>query len=81
LDYSSELNPLKLPDCRSREAGTVVRARMLWEKVFCANCGHLGGLVTADWAAHVFYLCDKCADEHGALDLPEVPKDQCQAFS
>ena len=54
-----------LPDSRlagtGRDRKTVVRARMLWEVVFCANCGAEGGLVTAEWAAHVFYLCDDCS--------------------
>ena len=51
-----------LPDCRLRGKPTVVRARMLWERVFCANCGANGGLVTAEWAAHVFYVCSECWD-------------------
>jgi hypothetical protein len=81
LDWSKELDQ-GLPDCRVRGGGnTVVRAKMLWEKVYCANCGHLSGLVTAEWAAHVFYLCEKCAEVHGKLDLPEVPKDQCRTSS
>lgn len=78
MDFSQELNPLRLPDCRAREDGTVVRARMLWEKVYCANCGHLGGLITADWAAHVFYLCDPCSHEYGELNLPQVPEKDVQ---
>lgn len=58
-----------LPDSRlagtARERTTVVWARMLWERVFCANCGADGGIVTADWSPHVFYICDGCAQELG----------------
>lgn len=56
-----------LPDSRlsgtARENNTVVYAHMLWERVFCANCGKDGGLITADWSPHVFYVCDDC-DKH-----------------
>jgi len=65
-----------LPDSRlngpRRRATTVPLGRMLMERVFCANCGADGGFITAEWAAHVFYLCDECAQTHGKLDLPEV---------
>jgi hypothetical protein len=69
-----------LPDCRligpRRRATTVpltmLLGRMLMERVFCGNCGADGGLVTAEWAAHIFYLCDDCAHTHGKLDLPEL---------
>lgn len=67
-----------LPDCRlrgpRRRATTVVRGCMLMERVFCANCGADGGLITAEWSPHVFYLCDACAETHGKLPLPEVPE-------
>lgn len=54
-----------LPDCRShnREKDRVYRARMWWERVYCASCGHAGALVTADWSPHVFYICDPCANK------------------
>jgi hypothetical protein len=59
-----------LPDSRlsgtARERTVVVHARRRWERVFCANCGADGGLVTADWAPHVFYLCNGCAAACGA---------------
>lgn len=69
-----------LPDSRlsgsARENKTVVFARRLWERVFCANCGCNGGLVTADWAAHVFYVCDdcsaRCAAPPGAIEADEA---------
>jgi len=60
-----------LPDCRLAGKPTIVRARMLWEQVFCANCGCDGGLVTAEWTPHVFYLCDACASL-GPLEFHQV---------
>jgi hypothetical protein len=70
-----------LPDCRltaRRDCTTPFRMRRLgateMERVFCGNCGCDGGLVTADWAWHVFYLCEPCADKYGRLDLAEVPE-------
>lgn len=60
-----------LPDSRlrgpRRRNTTVVRAKMLWERVFCADCGHEGGLITADWSPHVFYLCDDCFHTKGVI--------------
>jgi hypothetical protein len=44
------------------------------EKVFCGNCGADGGLVTADWAAHIFYVCDECFLRVGAPPMIEVPE-------
>jgi hypothetical protein len=65
-----------LPDCRlrgpRRRATTVPLGRMLMERVFCANCGGDGGLITAEWSPHVFYLCDECAATYGKLDLPQA---------
>src|SRR5262245_32250925 len=49
----------------------------LWmERVYCANCGCDGGLVTPDWAQHVFYLCEECAHKYGAMppSVAEVPE-------
>ena len=72
-----------LPDCRlansvQRERKTVVRGRMVFEVAFCANCGEPDGLVTADWAVHVFCLCNKCAEHMRKNPLPgivEIPED------
>ena len=65
-----------LPDSRLRAKPTIVRGRMLWEKVYCANCGCDGGLVTAEWSPHVFYQCQQCADKLGAPPgLKEAPED------
>jgi hypothetical protein len=53
-----------LPDSRlsgsRRRATTVIRGGMKYEPVFCANCGGSGGMITADWSPHVFFLCDDC---------------------
>jgi hypothetical protein len=32
-------------------------------RVYCANCGADGGLITEDWAKEVFYICDRCAEK------------------
>jgi hypothetical protein len=54
-----------LPDSRlsgtNRENKTIVYARKLWEKVFCASCSKPGGIVTKESFPHVFYLCDDCS--------------------
>lgn len=69
-----------LPDCRlsQRRDKTVVHntvrlGRMIMERVFCANCGCDGGLVTADWSPHVFYICEECFLVHGGVGLPQIP--------
>lgn len=58
-----------LPDCRlsptMRERSIVMRGRMAWETIFCANCGAAWGLVTAEWSAHVFCICDPCFEKLG----------------
>jgi len=68
-----------LPDCRlspsTREKSIVMRGRMAFEKVYCANCGVESGLVTAEWSAHVFYVCNACVGINGAppgcVEAPE----------
>jgi len=58
-----------LPDSRlvgtARSNKTITLGRMEFELVFCANCGCGGGAVTAEWSAHVFYICQPCADKLG----------------
>lgn len=63
-----------LPDSRlrNREKNRVYRGGLWWEPVYCADCGIPGGLVTADWAAHVFYVCDDCVGQKG--EPPGVSK-------
>lgn len=64
-----------LPDSRltvdratKQAQGMTPHGRMWMEKVFCANCGCDGGLVTPEWAQHIFYLCDECAHKHGTIE-------------
>jgi hypothetical protein len=72
-----------LPDCRlnfdraNKQAQAMSpHGRMWMERVFCANCGCDGGLVTPEWAAHVFYLCQECADKYGPVQgATEVPEE------
>ena len=53
-----------LPDSRlpinKRDQNTVSRGGKLWDKIFCANCGEKGGLVTSG-SPHVFYICTSCS--------------------
>ena len=71
MNWSRELEQ-GLPDCRLAGVPTVVLGRQKWERVFCANCGADGGLVTAEWTAHVFYQCEPCALKLGPI--PGVDK-------
>ena len=61
-----------LHDSRLRHRPTIVRAGALWEKVFCANCGCDGGFITAEWSAHIWYVCDPCALKCGEVAAPKV---------
>lgn len=63
------------PDARAQRSLGEKKSRLLgWmERVFCVNCGKDGGMVSKDWAAHIFYLCDACAQTHGHLPLMEIP--------
>jgi len=60
----------QLPDSRlsgaRRRATTVIRGGMKYDRCFCANCGNEGGLISADWSPHVFYICDDCFHTNGA---------------
>jgi hypothetical protein len=66
-----------LPDSRLKDPShkMVYRGRQWWEKVFCANCGCDAGLMTAEWSAHCFYLCQLCAETYGqppgTMEIPE----------
>ena len=66
-----------LPDCRlsGHRRKVTMWARMPMEQVFCVNCGKSGGLVTAEWCPHVFYLCDECYYKHGGMPGPQVSED------
>ncbi len=63
-----------MPDSRVKDPRHIFGPAGYMEAIFCVNCGGDGGFVTSDWATHVFYLCDKCADTHGRLTLPEIPE-------
>lgn len=65
----------EMPDARTtRPLGEKAhRDHGQMERVYCVNCGADGGWVTKDWAAHVFYLCDACAEIHGTLPVPQIP--------
>lgn len=62
-----------LPDSRlagSRRRATTVSLRgQLMERVYCANCGADGGLITAEWSPHVFFICDGCVGTRGEPPL------------
>lgn len=53
-----------LPDCRvsfgDRETSRVPVGRMMWDKVYCAQC-HKLCMACSPNIAHVFYLCNSCA--------------------
>jgi len=61
-----------LPDARVRETNLnpsrhEKKSLLLgWmEECFCANCGKPQGMISRDWAAHVFCVCDDCVAKHG----------------
>lgn len=63
----------ELPDSRCKERNTRQGPAGIMSKVYCANCGADGGLITEEFAAKVFYLCDRCAETYGKLpDSMEV---------
>jgi hypothetical protein len=75
-----------LPDCRlshgTRSRKLVQRGRMTFEVAYCANCGKEDGLITADWSAHVFLICNDCVTimgvPPGVAQVPdEVVKGGC----
>jgi hypothetical protein len=60
-----------LPDSRASKIvtprGMVQGPGGMWEPVFCANCGAEGGLVPTENMTFLFYLCNACAQTHGAI--------------
>lgn len=66
------------PDARALRSRNEKKSVLLgWmEEVFCVNCGCPKGMVSKDWAAYVFVLCDACVLKHGkpvdAIELPEA---------
>ena len=73
------------PDCRPRgrrDKDRVRRGNAWYEKVYCANCGKLDGLVNADWTPHVYALCNECAEKFrappGAVQLTAEEEKKCR---
>jgi len=64
------------PDARARRSLNERKHPQLgWmEAIFCVNCGRPGGLISKEWAAFVFNLCDLCVERWGGLPLPEIPE-------
>lgn len=57
-----------LPDSRARETkGRIFTQIGVWIPVFCANCGVPGGSCPEENMTFLFYLCNKCAETHGAI--------------
>lgn len=56
------------PDCRvsfeNRERSRVQIGRMMWDKVYCAQCHKVQGAVLPS-VAHVFFVCDVCFAKTG----------------
>lgn len=65
-----------LPDCRARVVRDRVQRAGRWHvPVFCANCHRDDGqMVPEDSCDFAFYLCEPCAEKHGALaDVEMIP--------
>ncbi len=61
-------SPDVLPDCRLISPTKLrLRGGQYWQPIFCANCGAPGGLVPEHNMTFAFYLCNPCADKHGAV--------------
>lgn len=60
-----------LPDSRTHvnhtPRGMIQGPGGMWVPVFCANCGHDGGMCPEQNMTFIFYLCKKCADTHGEI--------------
>ena len=57
-----------LPDSRAKDTkGRIFTTNGAWVPVFCANCGVNGGSCPEEGTTFLFYLCQKCADTHGAI--------------
>ncbi len=69
-------NP-ELPDARTRRAKNELFSRLLgWmEPIFCVNCGKPAGMITREWAAHVFWLCDECDQIAGSRPELQIPEE------
>lgn len=66
-----------LPDSRPKEPkGRVFQGAVSWIPIFCANCGADGGLVPEENCNFAFYLCNACAQTHGAVPGTMMMPDQ-----
>jgi len=65
-----------LPDARALRSKNEKKHKLLgWmEEIFCVNCGKSGGMISKEWAAHVFFLCDDCVGTHGQVPLLALPE-------
>lgn len=70
------------PDARALVSRNEKKHKLLgwFEECFCVNCGKPQGMITKDWAPHVFVLCDDCVATHGALPLPTVPESVVKGY-
>lgn len=65
------------PDARAKRSRNEKKSVLLgWmEECFCVNCGKPKGMISKEWAAYVFALCDDCVGKHGkpvnAVEVPE----------
>jgi hypothetical protein len=68
VDSGFVVDGTPLPDARldlwaRRKRTECVYLGMVYEQVFCVNCGRAGGGVPK--GATVFFLCDACVAKHG----------------
>lgn len=68
---------IEAPDARAQRSLNEKKHILLgWmEECFCVNCGKSHGMVSKEWAAYIFALCDECVGKFGqppgAFELPE----------
>lgn len=66
-----------LPDSRAKVTRNVVmRGSVAWVPFFCANCGIEGGLCPEENMTFAFYLCNPCAETHGAIANMQMVPDE-----
>jgi len=65
-----------LPDARALRSKNEKKHKVLgWmEECFCVNCFRPMGMISKEWAQHVFALCDDCVAKHGHVPLTEIPE-------
>ena len=64
------------PDARPlRVRGEKAHAVLGWmEPCYCVNCGRSHGMISREWAAYVFCLCDDCVTTYGRPPVEEAPE-------